>query len=493
MSGLQRSWTVPVALAAILGAAVALRFAGLGTNPGGLYTDEATEAVSALRLLHDPGYHPIFFPGGGGREALFAYLVAGAFALFGETTLVLRGTAAAIGVGGVVAIWWLGRRFGTVAALVSAAWAAGALWLVCISRDGMRNTLVPLFGALAFVALLAWERRADRRSAVVAGATVALAALYTYQPLKLLPLLAILWLAWLRRVDAGTWSRMRPTLIPATLAFAVVAAPMLVVAVTDPVAYFGRAVGVTPLNPADAVNPLDHLLRTLGMFAFTGDPNPRHDVAALPMLGWPAALVALVGAARIWRRRHDPAHALMGIALPVFLLPPLVATEGGAPHFLRSLGLAAPVAVLVGLGAAELVRLARRRGGGRLAAVAATAVAIGLLALAAGSASAYFARPVAERYTAYRYELVAIAGAAGPRDAVLLDDYDASVVLFLDADHPPTIAAPGKALPDPGAYRQVLAVSRDALVAALGPGPAAAARVIARDAAGNPTAWVVAP
>ncbi len=123
-----------------------------------------------------------------------------------------------------------------------------------------------------------------------------LAALYTYQPLKLLPLLAVLWLAWLRRVDADTWSRMRQTLIPATLAFAMVAAPMLVIAVTDPVAYFGRAVGVTPLNPADAVNPLDHLLRTLGMFAFTGDPNPRHDVAALPMLGWPAALVALVGA-----------------------------------------------------------------------------------------------------------------------------------------------------------------------------------------------------
>jgi ABC-type cobalt transport system substrate-binding protein len=538
MRGRHRPWLEIAALGVIVAGAVVLRFASLATNPGGLYTDEATEAVSALRLLHEPGYHPLFFPDGGGREALFAYLVAGAFALFGETTTVLRGTAAAIGVAGVVAIWWLGRRFGSMAALVAAGWAAGSLWLVCVSRDGMRNTLVPLFGALALLALLAWQQRPGRWTAILAGATVALASLYTYQPLKLLPLLAILWLAWLRQTDGDAWRRLRPTripatvalaslytyqplkllpllailwlawlrqtdgdawrrlrptLIPATVALLLVSAPMLWVAVSDPGAYFGRAVGVTSLNPGIAVNPVDHVLRTLGMFFVTGDPNPRHDVAGLPMLGWPVALLALAGLARIWRRRHEPADALIGIALPVFLLPPLIAVEGGAPHFLRSLGLAAPVAVVVGLGAASLGEWARTALGARGRWAFAIGLAGGLVLLAAGTATAYLGRPVADRYAAFSYNLVALAHAAGPHDAVILDDYDASVVRFLDADAPPAIVAPGTRISASNGYRQVLATSRAALAVTLGERAAGSAQVVARDPAGSPTVWAAPP
>ena len=89
---------VAVGLGVILAAATLLRFVDLAANPGGLYLDEAAEALSAHRLLHEPGFHPIFFADGGGREALFAYLVAGVFRYAGETTLALRATAAGIGV-----------------------------------------------------------------------------------------------------------------------------------------------------------------------------------------------------------------------------------------------------------------------------------------------------------------------------------------------------------------------------------------------------------
>ncbi len=391
----------------------------------------------------------------------------------------------------MLAIWWLGRRFGTTVALVAAGWAAGSLWLVCVSRDGMRNTLVPLFGALALVALLAWHRRTGTWTALAAGAAVALASLYTYQPLKLLPLVAILWLAWLRQTDSGAWRRLRPTLLPASIAFLVVSAPMLWVAVTDPGAYFGRAVGVTPLNPGLGVNPVDHVLGTLGMFFVAGDPNPRHDVAALPMLGWPVSLVAASGLVRLWRLRHDAAHALVGIALPVFLLPPLIAVEGGTPHFLRALGLAAPLAVLVGLGAAQLGDWARTTMGTRAGWTVAIGMAGALVLLAIGTGTAYLGRPVADRYDAFRYDLVALADAAGPRDAVILDDYDASVVRFLDAGALPAIIAPGVAIPDASRYAAILAVDRDTLVTALGGAVAAPARVLARDPAGAPAVWEV--
>lgn len=473
-------------LGLILGVATLLRFLDLGANPGGLYTDEATEALSAQRILHDPGFRPVFLPEGGGREALFAYLVAGVFRVFGETPLALRATAAGIGVAGVLGIWLLARRYGVVAGLSAAAWAAGSLWLISISRNGMRNTLVPLFAALALASLLAWHERPGRLTAVMAGATAALATLYTYQPLKLIPLLLIVWLVWLHRVNRPAFSRLRGNLPTFAMAFLLVGAPMIAAAVADPVSYFGRAAGVT-FNPGATVDLPTQWLRTLGMFAVTGDPNPRHDVAELPLLGWPLFAVAMVGGIRLWRQRREPAHALVLWSLPVFLLPPLIATEGGAPHFLRALGLAAPLAVAIGLGVAELIDVARVRWGRLPAGAVAVGAGLSLVVLAIGSGQAYLSRPVADRYDAYRYDLVAMAAQAGPADMVILDDYSATVIRFLDALRLPTIVVPGRPISPPGA--RVLALSRDDLATALGQDAARRAVPVVRNPRGHTVVW----
>jgi len=487
---------VPAALLGIVAVAIVLRFVVLASNPGGLYPDEAAEGLDAQRLLHQPGFHPVFFADDGGREALFAYVVAGAFRLAGETPLVLRATAAGFGVAGVVAIWLLGRRFGTLAGLAAGAWAAGSLWLVCVSRDGMRNTIVPLFGALALLALLNWAERRSTGAAVLAGAATALASLYTYQPLKLLPLLVLLWLLWLRRVDRPAYDRLRAGFVPIVVAFCIVGAPMIAAAMGDPANYFGRAVGVTPLNPEVESDSslVVHVLRTLGMFAITGDPNARQDVAGLPLLGWPLTLVAVAGLARLWRRRGDAGHALILLSLPVFLAAPLVAVEGGSPHFLRALGLAAPLGVTIGLGVTEIVDQVRRRWGPVAARGAVAVAAAGLLVLAGGSGWAYLTRPVADRYDAYTDDLSAMAAAArAPRTAVILGDYDATVVRFLDAAALPAIVAPGTRIATPTAYARVLARSVSDLTAAVGPSVAARSIVIERDPSGRPRVWAVRP
>jgi len=488
-----RASLIGIALGVILVAAGFLRFWELGANPGGLFTDEAAEAFSAHRILTDPGFHPIFFPDGGGREALFAYLVAGVFRFAGESTLALRATAAGLGVAGVVAIWLLARRFGEGPGLAAAAWAAGSLWLMCISRDGMRNILVPLAGALAMVSLIAWSDRPTRLRAALAGAAGALATLYTYQPLKLLPLLVILWLVWLRARDPDAYLRLRGSLGWFAIAFAIVAAPMLLVAATDPSAYFGRAFGVMPLGPGETgVNLLDHWLRTLGMFAVTGDPNPRHDVAALPMLGSPIFIVALVGVVRLFRDRRQPAASLVLLSLPVFLLPPLVAVEGGTPHFLRSLGLAPPLAATIGVGVIELVRVVEGRWGRLARQAALVAAAAGLLGLAIGSGSAYLSRPIADRYEAYRFDLVAMANAAGPRDAVILDDYSATVIRFLDAGRTPAVIAPGTTLAH-APFSRLLALSQSDLSLALSDAAGSRVTVLARRPDGSGAVFAAVP
>lgn len=475
--------------------AAAVRLYALTTQPGGLYPDEAAEALDAHRLLHQPGFHPVFFEDDAGREAMYGYMVAAAFKVMGESVTVLRGVSAVLGVAAVVLVYLALRRFGRGAALAGMAWSAGSLWLIAISRDGMRNITVPVLGALALWALLGFGDKPTRNRALLAGAAVG-AGLWTYQPLKLTPVLVALWLAWIWWQERERFLRMRRQLGWMGLAFIVVAGPMLVTAVVNPGGYFGRAVGVSPLNPINTnVSLLQHTLLTLGMFVFAGDPNARHNVGGLPLLGWPLFLLAGLGAWRAWRMRRDPAHVLLLLGIPVFLLPPLVGIDGGAPHFLRSVGLAPFLAGLIGLGAIETVEVAR--GLLRRPWVApATAVALGLLlaGLGAGSAAAYFSRPVADRYQAYNFELVAAANAAAqPGSAIVIDDYSAIDIRFLDAGNLPAIYAPGARIDQPSRYSRLVAVSREDLARAVGASVAQRAEVVERDPAGQAVVWVVSP
>jgi hypothetical protein len=483
---------VAAAFLLLVAAAAALRLVRLGDQPGGLYQDEAAEGLDAWRILHVPGFHPLFFAGDGGREVTFAYLVAAVFQVTGPGVNPLRATAAVLGIAAVAATPLALRRFGAAAMIGGTAWAAGSVWLVAVDRDGMRTVLVPLVGTLALAALLAWgDRPGDRRSAALAGAACGL-GLWTYQPLKLLPLVAAVWLLWLRRSDPGRWRAMRGSLAAAAVAYALVAAPIAVAAVMDPVAYFGRGISVSAANPERpglTALPL-HALRTLGMFGLLGDPNPRHDAGGLPLLPLTVMPLAVAGAVRCWRRRSDPGMRLVLAGLPVMLVPPLIATEGAAPHLLRALGLEPFCAALVGIGVAAAPAAGRRLHGRGGAALAAALTGLMLLVPAAVGARAYLDRPLAERYGAYSFDLVAAArlAAAHPGSVVVLDGHRALVVRFLDAGLAVDVAPPGTRLhPPPGTT--VLALGRRALATAVGADAAARSAVVERDPSGAPRLW----
>jgi 4-amino-4-deoxy-L-arabinose transferase-like glycosyltransferase len=500
--GDRRGWLTALALAAILLGAGASRFTDLATNPGGLNPDEAAEAMSARQILRDPAYRPVFIIEDAGREALYAYTVAAGFAIAGDTVLTLRGVAVLWGLAGVLAIWLIARRFGRGAGLAAAAWAAGSLWLIAISRDGMRNTITPFFCAIAFVALLAWHDRPSRRISILAGATFAISTLYTYQALKLLPFLALFWVLWLRRSDPPTYRRLRDQSGWLVVAFLVVGAPMIAFAISDPQDYLGRAIGVSGFNPAITLetNLVDHVVRTLGMFAFFGDPNARHDVAALPMLSWPLALIALAGLAVLWRNRRDARHSLVLLSFPIFLLPPLLATEGGSPHFLRALGLAVPVAITIGLGAQDLAnRVAdwlahrspdRNRRPGASAAIAAAAFATIFVVLGLSSTWAYLDRPAADRAEAFRFDLVSMAQVAKPTDALIATEFEQFTLDYIHDTPEPIVVRPGQRVTAAMAHR-VLAVRIEELQAAVGDAPSEGPVPVAWDGAGQPTVWAV--
>jgi hypothetical protein len=193
--------------------------------------------------------------------------------------------------------------------------------------------------------------------------------------------------------------------------------------------------------------------------------------------------------------RRDPSHSLILLALPVFLIAPLVATEGGSPHALRSLGLAAPLGVAIGLGVVDLAERVRGRWGRAAEGLAVAAVAVTLTATSVWSGLAYLTRPVADRYADFSYPLVALADVAAgrPGSAVVVGDYSATDVRFLDFDRPPSIVQPGTAISNPGAYSEILALSRDDLSAALGPALGGRAVAVAWDPSGDPVVWAVVP
>jgi hypothetical protein len=198
---------------------------------------------------------------------------------------------------------------------------------------------------------------------------------------------------------------------------------------------------------------------------------------------------------RMWRMRRDASHSLILLALPVFLVAPLVATEGGAPHALRTLGLAAPLGVAIGLGGVEFVERVRGRWGRAAGGLAIASVAVTLTAVAVWSGWAYLGRPVADRYDAFSYPLISLSDLAAehPGSAVIVNDYTSMDVRFIDFDRTPAIIAPGSAISNPAAYSEILALSPDDLTKALGPDMGGRAVAVAWDPSGTPVVWAVVP
>jgi len=476
--------------------AIGMRFAALRHQPG-LFPDEGAEAWDAHRLLTVAGFHPVFFDDDAGREALYAYLVAAAFRVFGESVFILRAVSAALGVAGVVATGFALRHFGRPVALAGMAWTAGTLWLVCVARDGERNVLVPLFAALALAALITWSRHPGRLSAIIAGLVVG-AGLWTYQPLKLTPVLVLAWLFWLRRVNRDRYRSLKGDLGVMVGAYLLVAAPMLWTAVVDPVNYFGRALITSPLNSDYGFAGLPiHVLRTLGMFGFAGDPNPRHNVNALPLLSLPLFVLAVLGTHRAWQNRRSSAHSLLLIGMLVFMIPPLLAVEGGSPHFLRSLGIAPFLAGLIGLGVLESYEragtLVRHPVGLQRVVLAGCTTLFAVTALASGQA--YFERSAAALYRPYSGNLVQLASAGRDQagTAVVATTYDSVDILFLDLGAEPTLVPPGVVIDDPGRYTEILGLSQADLAGVVGPDLARSATAVAWQPDGQPSVWSVRP
>jgi 4-amino-4-deoxy-L-arabinose transferase-like glycosyltransferase len=320
VSHLARWWKSPWAgLLLVVAVAALLRYPALDVLPPGLSFDEAGDGVAALDVSH--GVYHLWWPIGGGKEPLMAYLVQPLFWLFGPTRLALRLYSATMGLIAIAGTYWLAWELSQISSqqsavsrqpsllptsysllpLLAGLGLATAFWHVAYSRIAFRGLALPAVEALA----LAWLWRALRTPErgggrwyhfAGAGLFVGL-SLYTYTAARFVPValafffVAEALLARLRREPPMLVCHWRGLTLSAAVAV-LVFSPLAVFFVLHPAAFVERAGTVSIFNPTwnqgDVAGALLRAtLTTLGTFAgLTGDPNPIANLPGRPMLDW---------------------------------------------------------------------------------------------------------------------------------------------------------------------------------------------------------------
>ena len=367
-------------------AVIVLRLYRLTEIPPGIFYDEGAHGVNALRVLR--GEHAVFYPElGNGHEALIAYTVALATSLWGRTALAIRLPTALASAGTVFATFWLGNSLfredesgratpfrGLLVGGVGAAFLAFSLGYTVIGRTVFRGNLLPLLLCLSLALLWeGWKPRTNRGGTwwqiALAGVCLGLVP-YTYIASRFVPVLFLCFgLSYLLPYRSDTWKRVRAKLPQMGLFLgvsALVAAPILLYFALQPDHFFLRSRHLWVLDQDRSLGePLGALLNNVWVhllaFGFHGDPHWRHNFGSRPLLNpvetfffWFGVGMALWG----WKR---PGYRLLLLWLGVMLLPAMLARDDLVPHFLRMIGAAPAIYLLVGVGVWEAWRLLRER------------------------------------------------------------------------------------------------------------------------------------
>ncbi|MBX2999391.1 MAG: hypothetical protein KF893_12825 [Caldilineaceae bacterium] len=399
--------------------ALFMRIWRLDTIPPGLFYDEAFNGLDALTLVRTPLWEwPIFFTGNFGREPLLLWLVGIGHTLFGQSIWTIRLIPALVGALLTPALAWLawevapflGVRNRRAFALWSGAAILALLWSQIFSRYGLRLSFFVFLQTLMWASLWrAWGGRegkrqteegkrqpdragrqakgkgdggrttADRRPQtntqypipspqspvpnpqspipwLLAGIFGGL-SFYTYLPSRLLPLVLLPMAAaalWQHRPQVMAQGR---GILLAALTALIVIAPLGIYFVQNPVSFTTRIGQVSVLGREEG-GILDNIAPVVGMFAWSGDHNPRSNIPFRPALDPLLApfFVAGLGLAlwRFWRL----AHLWLLAGLGVMLLPTLLSEY--APNYQRAIGVLPFIVLLIALGMEGAVRLGRR-------------------------------------------------------------------------------------------------------------------------------------
>jgi hypothetical protein len=359
---------VALGLALVLGLASFMRLYHFGSQPFGIWYDEAEAGLQARLMLQQPDYRPIFYPSinvTGHFLALYALALDG----LGDNIYSMRLVSVLFGLAGVLAAYLFGRelrgpRFGLALALLLAVMR----WHVNFSRIAMTGVDTPFFEFLSLYFLLRSVRYGRLRDALWAGLTIGFGLVfYTAFRLFLLALLLFVVVAGLRwwqgLVGAGPgrgWQAHLGRLVMLGLAAWLVVMPVVNFALENEDAFWFRTNQISILTKRDQPNLAQALWTSAGqhllMFNFEGDKNGRHNLPGEPMLDPAMGVLAVLGLGLALARTRQPANTFFLLLLPITLLGGILTLDFEAPQSLRSIAVIPVVIYLAGLALAALGR-----------------------------------------------------------------------------------------------------------------------------------------
>ena len=338
-----------------------MRFYRLGDVPAGLHYDEAFNGLDALALVDIPLTDwPIFFNDNYGREPLFIWLSGLAHALFGPSIWTARFISALSGVLLIPATAWLGWQIAPLLrvgnrqqfALWSAAAILALLWSQIFARFGIRATLFVLVETMLWAAVWrAWQRRPPAVGAWVIAGVLAGLSFYTYLPARLLPLVFLLLLVAAYLQDRTRLQRHLSGLLSCALATFLVALPLGIYFLQNPLAFSTRTGQAT--TGIEREDVIANLWGTLAMFMLSGDHDLVSNLPFRPVLDPILALPFLIGIGLALRRCWQSGRVFLLVGGGTMLLPTVLSDY--APNFIRAIGALPFIALLVAYGAEGFV------------------------------------------------------------------------------------------------------------------------------------------
>ena len=396
-----RRWEL-AGLGLILLLAAFTRLYQINTIPSGVFFDEAMNGLDAKRVTEE-GFHPVYFEANFGRGALFIYLLALAFKLFGSTAMVMRLVVVILGLLTVVAFYHLARlifndyRMGLIAAFLLAL----SRWHINFSRIVFDAILLPLLQIVAYYFFLKGLRTRNRLDFLWAGLALGL-GLHTYAPFRAIPFVLIVFFVFLT-ADAVLQRRnflreFGVPLVVAVLAACIVFAPLGQYALRHRRAFMDRTRAAsifTKRDQADIVEAIRSNTRLhLLMFNWRGDGNGRHNLPGEPMLDFASGVLFVIGLVYALYRWREPPFFLFLASFFALLMGGILSVDFEAPQALRSFGAIPAVYVFI-CAVLERLWVAFKHGfGGKWRKVFLSGIAILLLFIGFRNYHTYFYRQV---------------------------------------------------------------------------------------------------
>jgi 4-amino-4-deoxy-L-arabinose transferase-like glycosyltransferase len=336
----KRSHTYAVLIAILLSAFFLRQYRLFGMP---FFGDEVDSGDIALEILD--GKIAPFYPHAEGREGLYFYTMAIAFALLGDSELANRWPSVAWSTVFVALMYAYGRvvfksrRIGLLAAGLTAA----LFWPAVFAHIGLRAVSMPVMMTPALMGLvLALAAPSDRRAlaaAIWGGAFAGLTA-YTYTAGRGFPAIVALFLVYAsiaqREMLRRRW---RPVLAYVLLMIAVISWLYIYLRLNPgyDVRLGTARMGLDLLLQGDYGAFLTQVKETLGMFTIWGEPNPLFNLKGRPVFVGPEGWLFYLGVLLCLLRMRKAEYALQLIVLVTMLVPSIVTQH--PPSWTRSIGM----------------------------------------------------------------------------------------------------------------------------------------------------------